>query len=76
MLGERTAEHADLFEEGKEAEFFGSDEELIDKVRFYLQHEDKRRAIGRAGLERCRRGGYSYASRFRPILEHLMQGTR
>jgi hypothetical protein len=49
MLGERTPAHAEMFKEGEEAEFFGSDEELIAKVAFYLRNEDARLRIARAG---------------------------
>jgi spore maturation protein CgeB len=63
MLAERTDEHRELFEEGREAEFFGDDDELLDKIRFYLARPALREAIARAGLERCVRGGYSNEAR-------------
>ena len=59
MLAERTSEHQRLFEEGQEAEFFGSDQELIDKVRFYLMSPEKRLAIAASGRQRCLNSGYS-----------------
>lgn len=69
MLAERTDEHLDLFKEGVEAEFFGSDEELMEKVRYYLDHPEQRKRIAAAGRERCLRSGYSYHERLRWMLE-------
>ena len=68
MLAERTAEHQRLFEEGKEAQFFGSKEELLEKVRYYLSCEEERVAIARAGRERCLKSGYSHNDRLKYML--------
>lgn len=71
MLAERTEEHMDLFEEGVEAEFFGDTSEMIRKCRFYLDHDEERERISRAGLERCRRDRYDNAGRLARVMEHL-----
>lgn len=52
LLAERTADHLELFEEDREAVFFDSSEELSEKLRFYLQHEEIRRRIAEAGRAR------------------------
>lgn len=69
MLAERTKEHLDLFQEGIEAEFFDSNAEMLDKVRYYLAHPHQRKRIAAAGRERCLRSGYSYHDRLRWMLE-------
>jgi spore maturation protein CgeB len=71
MLADRTKEHLEFFEEGREAEFFGSDEEYLDKLKYYLNNEVARDRIARAGHERCTRSGYSYDDRIRSILSEL-----
>lgn len=68
MLAERTDEHLGLFEEGKEAEFFSDDAELLAKARYYLEHPQERERIAAAGRERCVRGGYSYHEMLRRAL--------
>ena len=73
MLAERTDEHLELFEEGQEAEFFGSDEELREKVRFYLDHPQARQRIAQAGRERCLRGGYSNHHRLQWMIDQIRQ---
>ena len=71
MLAERTDEHLELFEEGKEAEFFTSREEMLEKARYYLAHSQERQRIAAAGRERCLRSGYSYHDRLRKILTQI-----
>lgn len=71
MLAERTDEHLALFEEGSEAAFFNSDAELVEKVDYYLSHEEERRAIARAGRQRCLDSGYSNAERLQGVLSYM-----
>ncbi|OQY09280.1 MAG: hypothetical protein B6I30_10050 [Desulfobacteraceae bacterium 4572_187] len=69
MLAERTEEHLSLFEESKEAEFFSSNEELLDKVLYYLAHPNQRQHIAKLGRERCLKSGYSNYDRMKHMLK-------
>lgn len=71
MLAERTQEHRDLFKEGEEAEFFDSDEELLEKCRYYLVHEQERKKIIEGGLRRCKVSGYSNLETIRKIIKEI-----
>lgn len=68
LLADRTDEHQRFFEEGKEAEYFGDEEELVSKIRFYTTHEDVRARIAAAGRQRCVDGGYAYVHRMSEVL--------
>jgi hypothetical protein len=72
MLAERTDEHLELFEEGKEAEFFGNNEELLDKIKYYLAHDKQREQIARAGREKCLKSGYSNQDRLKEALKEIV----
>ncbi len=45
-------ETAELFEEDKEIAMFSTPEELVEKVAYYLEHEDERKAIAAAGQQK------------------------
>lgn len=71
LLAERTAEHQRFFEEGREAEFFGSHEELVSKARFYLTNNLARRRIAERGRERCHGSGYDTDTVLSKILREI-----
>ena len=68
MLHERTSELADHYQEGREVACFDSHDELVEKVRYYLDHEDERVQIARAGYRRCVRD-HSLTNRAAVIVE-------
>ncbi len=61
------------FEDGKELVMYRSLEEMVDKVRYYLEHEDERKNIAQAGYEKVLRE-YNYAEKLRRILEQKPSG--
>ena len=71
LLADRTDEHRELFEEGREAEYFASDAELLDKVAFYRRNDAARARVALAGLRRCETGRYAYIHRMRDALEWI-----
>jgi spore maturation protein CgeB len=73
LLADRTSEHQEFFEEGNEAEFFASTEELVDKVRFYCSNESARKRVAEGGLRRCTDGNYAYVHRLRTVLDVISQ---
>ena len=71
LLHERTPELAAYFEEGREVACFGSPDELVEKVVYYLHHEPERARIAEAGHRRCVREN-RWAQRARVIVEKFL----
>ena len=65
MLSWRTEDLLSLYEEAKEAEYFSSAEELVDKAKYYLSHERQRQRIAEAGYRKCMDSGYDIYSRMK-----------
>jgi spore maturation protein CgeB len=68
MLHERSEEANGFFEEGRECEMYGDKDELVTKIRHYLDNEQERELIARAGLARARQSGYDYDARVATVL--------
>jgi spore maturation protein CgeB len=68
MLNERTEEHLALLAEDREAAYFESPEELVEKTRHYLSNYTEREQIRIAGCEKTTIGGHAYRDRLMQIL--------
>jgi len=71
MLAQRTREHLEHFAEDREAVYFSTYEELRQKVWRYLEDDEARGCIARAGRARCLSNGYANHDRLRKMLEHV-----
>lgn len=69
MLAERTKRHLEFFEEGKEAIFFDSNEELLELAKKYLMDDNTRKKIAEAGRERCLTSGYSMRAQLQKMIK-------
>ncbi len=73
MLAEKTNEHLHVFEENKEAVFFSSDQELLEKCEYYLDHDEEREKIAKAGRKRCIESDYSNEGMIRRVLSQIYE---
>ncbi len=64
-----------MFELGKEVVAYRSPEECGELIQYYLEHEDERKAIARAGQQRTLRE-HTYFNRTREMLETLPKYMR
>lgn len=68
-----------LFEPGKEVLCYRTAEECIDLINYYLEHEDERAAIARAGQQRTLRD-HTYQRRMQELVDilqsHLASSAR
>lgn len=74
LMAERTPEHEQLFQDGKEAVFFSNNEELLERCQYYLSHEEERKKIAEAGRQRCLISGYSNYAVIKNIFRVIRNG--
>ena len=68
VLSTYRPETAELFEEDKEIVMFRSPEELVEKIEYYLEHDEERQRIAAAGHEKVLRC-YTYDIKMKAFLE-------
>lgn len=75
LLTNRQLEVTEYFQDGVELVTFETEEELMEKVRYYLEHEDERQAVARAGYEAVRRE-HTFVIRFQQMFGMLGEECR
>jgi len=73
-LVEKAPDYEDLFKPGSEVETWKEPGELLEKIRYYLEHDDEREAIARAGAARAR-ADHTWQVRFRKLFNELGLGS-
>lgn len=62
------SEIPEYFEVGKDLDTYASEEELVQKIRYYLEHEEERKEIARNGYQKAKER-YSLELRVKQILQ-------
>ena len=65
-----TAEISEFYDVGHEIETYGSPEELVDKVRFYLRHAEAAEKLREAGYRRALRD-HTWTRRFEELFQKI-----
>lgn len=73
MLCYHQPEIEEFFEVGKECDTFRNEQELLEKVRYYLEHSDQRVEIAAAGQRRTL-SEHLYSHRLQSILKMIRAG--
>ena len=60
----------EIFEEDKHAVFYDNNEEMIEKIKYYLEHDEERERIAQAGHERVV-NHFTYYHSLKNILDHI-----
>ena len=71
LMSNYQEEIEDYFVIGEDLEVFSSEEELVDKVGFYLKHDDIREKIARNGYEKVRKY-HNYDERIKQMIAYLL----
>jgi spore maturation protein CgeB len=71
LMSEYTDDLATLFEEDKEAVFFRTKDELVEKVRRYVHDDHGRRQIAERGYQRAHHDGHDVVSRMRTLVRWI-----
>ncbi len=68
MLAPYTFDIASMYEDSIEAVLFHDKNDFVDKIKYYLNHEDERVKIAEAGYKRLISDGHEVKDRIREII--------
>jgi len=71
MLHEKSYEAAEYFKPGIEADYYSDVRDCLDKIKYYLEHEDIRDKIAKAGYDKIIKYNYSYGANVVKILNEV-----
>jgi spore maturation protein CgeB len=71
LISKRNPELAKCYEEGSEMEMYGDVDELVDKIRYYLEAHGRRKEIAQSGYERTLRE-HTMERRLTTILQRVV----
>lgn len=72
LCAERTLEHEDMYEDGKEVVLWSTAEECADRIFWLLKNSEERLRIAKAGRERCIEKGFLNEVVMKTILDHAI----
>jgi spore maturation protein CgeB len=75
LMTEEAPNLHDLFEPGREVVGYGSEDDLFEKIRHFLEHEDERREVALAGRARTLRD-HKYGDRIKELAAILEERFR
>lgn len=69
MFSTYTDDIASMFKENEEIVFFRNEKEFVDKIKYYLSHEEERKNIAEAGYHRLMQDGHEVEDRVKYVLD-------
>jgi len=69
-LAEKAPDYDELFEIGSEVETWSTHDELLEKINYYLDHEEERKKVAKAGHERAIKY-HTWEVRFKALFDKL-----
>lgn len=73
MMAPRTKELELFFESGREAIFYDSKSDLLEKIKHYLKHDGERERIAEAGMKRCVECEHNEIGRVKQLINIISQ---
>lgn len=69
MLSEYSDDLSSLYKAGVEADFFRNRDEMMEKIRYYLTHEEERQRVARSGQLRVTHDRHDVTSRMAQVVQ-------